>query len=93
MYRSLIRSRALKSAESNLCARAGAVTALTGKVRVAQLEVDGVSFEMPETKGPGFWKSLPYDEHGIVDFDAVSGELFAAMRRSLELCVRKTRMS
>ncbi len=58
---------------------------MTGKVRVAQLEVDGVSFEMPETKGPGFWKSLPYDEHGIVDFDAVSGELFAAMRRSLEL--------
>ena len=58
---------------------------LTGKVRVAQLEVDGVSFEMPETEGPGFWKSLPYDENGILDFDAVSGELFAAMRRSLEL--------
>ena len=58
---------------------------LTGKARVAQLEVDGVSFEMPETKGSGFWKSLPYDEYGILDFDAVSGEIFAAMRRSLEL--------
>ena len=58
---------------------------LAGKVRVAQLEVDGVSFEVPETEGPGFLKSLPYDENGILDFDAGSGELFAAMRRSLEL--------
>jgi hypothetical protein len=58
---------------------------LTGSVRVAQLEVEGVTFDMPETKGDGFWKSLPYDERGIVDFDAVSEQIFAAMRRSVEL--------
>ena len=58
---------------------------LAGRLRVAQLEVDGASFALPETKGEGFWQSLPHDERGLVDFDAVSGELFAAMRRSLEL--------
>ncbi len=58
---------------------------LAGKLRVAQLEVEGVAFDMPEGRGDGFWKSLPYDERGYVDFDAVSGEIFAAMRRSLEL--------
>lgn len=58
---------------------------LTGKLRVAQLEVEGVAFDLPEARGGGFWKSLPYDEKGYVDFDAASGEIFAAMRRSLEL--------
>lgn len=58
---------------------------LTGKIRVAQLEVDGFSFDLPEAKGDGFWKSLPYDERGIVDFDSVSDQIFAVMRRNLEL--------
>ncbi len=58
---------------------------LGGKIRVAQLEVDGFSFDLPEAKGDGFWKSLPYDERGLVDFDAVSDQIFALMRRNLEL--------
>jgi len=58
---------------------------LTGKLRVAQLEVEGFAYDMPEAKGDGFWKSLPYADDGTVDFDAVSGEIFAVMRRSLEL--------
>ncbi|OJX99522.1 MAG: RNA-binding protein [Rhizobiales bacterium 63-22] len=58
---------------------------LAGKLRVAQLEMEGVSFDMPENGGEGFWKSLPHDGRGFVDFDAVSNELFAAMRRSLAL--------
>ncbi len=57
---------------------------LAGRIRVAQLEVEGVSFDMPESKGD-FWRALPHDARGFVDFDAVSGELFAAMRRSLDL--------
>ena len=58
---------------------------LTGNVRVAELEVDGAAFDLPEQEGAGFWKSLPYDRRGYVDFDAVSEELFSAMRRNLEL--------
>ncbi len=58
---------------------------LTGKVRVAELEIDGASFDLPEQKGAGFWKSLPYDNNGYIDFDAVSNELFSTMRRNLEL--------
>ncbi|MCL7997625.1 AsmA family protein [Brucella sp. 21LCYQ03] len=58
---------------------------LTGNVRVAELEVDGAAFDLPEQEGAGFWKSLPYDRRGYIDFDAVSEELFSAMRRNLEL--------
>lgn len=58
---------------------------LTGKLRIAQLEVNGASFDLPEGRGGGFWKSLPYDARGLVDFDAVSGEIFAVVNRSLEL--------
>ncbi len=58
---------------------------LTGKVRVAELEIDGASFDLPEQEGAGFWKSLPYDKRGYIDFDAVSEELFSTMRRNLEL--------
>lgn len=58
---------------------------LTGKVRVAELEIDGAAFDLPEQEGAGFWKSLPYDKRGYVDFDAVSNEIFSTMRRNLEL--------
>ncbi|MBV2142919.1 AsmA family protein [Falsochrobactrum sp. TDYN1] len=58
---------------------------LTGTLRVAELEVDGATFDVPEQEGAGFWKSLPYDKRGFIDFDAVSEEIFAAMRRNLEL--------
>lgn len=58
---------------------------LTGKVRISELEVDGAAFDLPEQEGAGFWKSLPYDKRGYVDFDAVSEELFSTMRRNLEL--------
>ncbi|PRA56753.1 RNA-binding protein [Brucella pituitosa] len=58
---------------------------LTGKVRVAELEIDGASFDLPEQEGAGFWKSLPYDKRGYINFDAVSEELFSTMRRNLEL--------
>lgn len=58
---------------------------LTGNVRVAELEIDGAAFDLPEQEGAGFWKSLPYDKRGFVDFDALSDDLFSAMRRNLEL--------
>ena len=58
---------------------------LTGNIRVAELEIDGAAFDLPEQKGGGFWKSLPYDDKGYIDFDALSEELFSAMRRNLEL--------
>lgn len=49
---------------------------LTGNVRVAELEIDGAAFDLPEQEGAGFWKSLPYDKRGFVDFDALSDDLF-----------------
>ncbi|MBC8717538.1 DUF3971 domain-containing protein [Ochrobactrum sp. Marseille-Q0166] len=58
---------------------------LTGDIRLAELEIDGAAFDLPEQKGAGFWKSLPYDDKGYINFDALSGELFSAMRRNLEL--------
>lgn len=58
---------------------------MTGNVRVAELEIDGAAFDLPEQEGAGFWKSLPYDKRGFVDFDALSDDLFSAMRRNLEL--------
>ncbi|MFD1197332.1 DUF3971 domain-containing protein [Brucella gallinifaecis] len=58
---------------------------LTGSLRVSELEVDGAFFDLPEQEGAGFWKFLPYDNKGYVDFDALSAELFSTMRRNLEL--------
>lgn len=58
---------------------------LTGKLRVAALEIDGAAFDVPEQQGAGFWKTLPYDKRGLIDFDAVSEEIFAAMRHNLQL--------
>ncbi|MFC4626193.1 RNA-binding protein [Daeguia caeni] len=58
---------------------------LTGRVRIAALEVSGFSFELPVVEGAGFWKSLPYTPSGHVNMDAVAAEIFNLMRRSLEL--------
>lgn len=58
---------------------------LTGKMRIAELAIDGANFEFLEQEGPTFWKTLPYDEQGLLDFDAISREIFAAMRHNLEL--------
>lgn len=58
---------------------------LAGKLHIAELAIDGADFQFLEQDGPAFWKTLPYDEQGLLDFDAISREIFVAMRHNLQL--------
>lgn len=58
---------------------------VVGNVEVAQLELEGADIRLPDGKDGGLLDALPLDDKGLIDFDAVSAEIFAAIRDSVGL--------
>lgn len=62
---------------------------LVGQVRVAQLELNGANIRLPEGRGGNLLEALPVDDRGLVDFDAVSKEIFKIIDGSVDILAKQ----